>query len=381
MLKINYLMMEKKKNKNIIISGGGTGGHVFPAIAIADALKQADKDINILFVGALGRMEMERVPAAGYEIVGLPVTGFQRKLSFKNVVFFFKLLQSIFIARRIIKSFNPVVVVGVGGYASGPVVREAAKKGIPTLIQEQNSYAGVTNRLLSKKAKKICVAYEYMEKYFPKEKIIITGNPVRQDLVELSQIKTDALKYFNINPEHKVILVMGGSLGARTINQSCLAYLKAIIGQSAILIWQTGKIYHERVNEQVQKYKADNIKLFDFISRIDYAYAAADLIISRAGALTISELQLVGKPAILVPSPNVAENHQMKNAMALVSKDAAIMIADEEAEQNLVPQALELLKDETRMGKLAKHILKMKKTNAAKIIADEILKLSDESIV
>jgi len=369
--------MVKKKNKHIIISGGGTGGHVFPAIAIANALQSEDSNVKILFVGAKGRLEMEKVPAAGYEIIGLPVMGWQRKFSPKNILFIVKLIQSIIKSYRIIRSFKPDVVVGVGGYASGPVVRVAAKKGIPTLIQEQNSYAGITNRILAKKAEKICVAYENMEAYFPPKKILITGNPVRQDIKDLDKLKEEAEKYFNICAGQKTVLVMGGSLGARTINQSCMANLEAIVKQPITMIWQTGKYYYEKINDEINKYKADNIKLFDFIARMDYAYAMADLIISRAGALTISELQLIGKPAILVPSPNVAEDHQTKNAMALVAKNAAIMIKDDEARESLIPEALKLLQDNKKMKTLAEQIKKMEKPNAAKDIAGEILKISN----
>lgn len=373
--------MLKKKNRHIIISGGGTGGHVFPAIAIADALKNEDSNASILFVGAKGRLEMEKVPDAGYDIIGLPVTGWQRKLTIKNLLFLFKLLQSIIKSHRIIRSFRPDVVVGVGGYASGPVVRVAAKKGIPTLIQEQNSYAGITNRMLAKKARKICVAYENMDAYFPKEKIIVTGNPVRQDITNLDELKEKARDYFNITAGQKTILIMGGSLGARTINQSCLASLETLAKQPLTIIWQTGKYYYKQIHDEISKYKAENIKLYDFIAKMDYAYAVSDMIISRAGALTISELQLIGKPAILVPSPNVAEDHQTKNAMALVSKDAAIMIRDDEAIKKLIPKALNLLKDDKKMKLLADNIEKMKKINAAKIIAGEILKLSNGKTV
>jgi UDP-N-acetylglucosamine--N-acetylmuramyl-(pentapeptide) pyrophosphoryl-undecaprenol N-acetylglucosamine transferase len=285
--------MEKKRIK-VIVSGGGTGGHIFPAISIANALKEIQPDVDILFVGAEGKMEMEKVPSAGYKIVGLPVAGFQRKLSLKSFTFFIKLIRSMSRAKKVLKEFNPDVVVGVGGYASGPMLEVAQRKGIPTLIQEQNSYAGVTNRLLSKKANSICVAYEGMEKYFPAEKIIMTGNPVRQDLVNLESKKEEALKYFNISQGQKVILVLGGSLGAKTINRSLMAYMREIIDlKDTTLIWQTGKIYHSSIKEELEEYDAHNVRLYDFISRMDLAFSVADLIISRAGAGTISELRII----------------------------------------------------------------------------------------
>ena len=366
----------KKKNKNIIISGGGTGGHIFPAISIANAIKEIEPETNILFVGALGKIEMEKVPAAGYEIIGLPVAGLQRRLTVKNVSFIFKLISSLRKSRKIIKDFKPDVVVGVGGYASGPVLRIANMKGIPTLIQEQNSYAGITNKLLAKKAHKICVAYEGMEKYFPKEKILLTGNPVRQDLLDKIGSRDEAIKYFDLDQNKKTILVIGGSLGARTINQSIIGDLEKI-GQSDFqLLWQTGKYYYEDAKNVSNGFGFKNVKVKDFIIRMDMAYAAADIIISRAGAGTISELCLVGKPVILVPSPNVAEDHQTKNAMALVNKDAAIMVCDAEARERLINEAIELISKKEKIESLSKNIKGMALRDSAKIIAQEVLNMN-----
>ncbi len=364
-------------SKKIIISGGGTGGHIFPAISIANALKRIDKNIEILFVGAKSKMEMEKVPAAGYNIIGLPINGFQRRITFKNITFFFKLLISILKSRKIIKSFKPDAVVGVGGYASGPLLYIASKKGIPALIQEQNSYAGITNKLLSKRVNKICVAYQNMERFFPKEKIIFTGNPIRKDLFDIKNKKTDASKYFKLNDKSKIILVIGGSLGARTINQSICNDIDKFIRSDVQLIWQTGKTFFEKAKMELLRYNYKNktIKVYDFITRMDYAYAVADIIISRAGAGTISELCLVKKPVILIPSPNVAEDHQTKNAMALVNKNAAILIKDNQAREVLVDQALNLINDTEKMQNLSENISKLAVTNSDEIIANEILKM------
>ena len=367
--------MMKQKSKNIIISGGGTGGHIFPAISIANALKEIDPEINILFVGALGKIEMEKVPAAGYDIIGLPVAGLQRRLTLKNVSFIFKLINSLRKSKQIIKEFKPDVVVGVGGYASGPVLKVANQKGIPTLIQEQNSYAGITNKLLAKKARKICVAYEGMEKYFPKEKIILTGNPVRQDLLDKIGSREEAISHFNLDQNKKTILVIGGSLGARTINQSIIKDIKKIGESEFQILWQTGKYYYNDAKNTADETGFNNVKVLDFIKRMDMAYAAADIIISRAGAGTISELCLVGKPVILVPSPNVAEDHQTKNAMALVKKDAAVMIKDSNANEELLNEAIDLIKDTEKQKKLSDNIIGMALRDSAKIIAEEVLKL------
>lgn len=348
---------------------------MFPAISIANAIKQIEPDSQILFVGALGKIEMVKVPAAGYKIIGLPVAGLQRRITYKNIVFIFKLIKSLRLSKKIIKDFKPDVVVGVGGYASGPVLYMANRKKIPILIQEQNSYAGITNKLLAKKAQKICVAYEGMEKYFPKEKINLTGNPIRQDLLDKMGSKTDAADHFKMDKDKKTVLVIGGSLGARTINQSMMDNMDKM-GQSDFqLLWQTGKYYYEEVKAVVEKSGYENIKVLDFIVRMDYAYAIADVIISRAGAGTISELSLVGKPVVLVPSPNVAEDHQTKNAMALVNKNAAIMVKDSNAKTELVDRVLNLVHDEDKMDDLSKNIKGMALRDSAKIIAEEVLKL------
>lgn len=364
--------MEKTR---IIISGGGTGGHVFPAISIANALRAINPDVDILFVGAKGRMEMEKVPAAGYSIVGLPIMGFQRKLSFKNILVLVKLGNSLLKASRLIKKFKPHAVVGVGGYASGPVLKIAANNGIPTLIQEQNSYAGVTNRLLAKKAIKICVAYDHMSRFFPAEKIILTGNPVRQDLNDITGKIEEARSYFKIEADRKTILVLGGSLGAKTINQSIMDSLFRFTATDVQVIWQTGSRYFKEINSQVEKKNFSNVKVYDFISRMDLAYAAADLVITRAGACTISELCLVGKPSILIPSPNVAEDHQTKNALALIERDAARMIKDSDAFEVLVHSALTLVRNEKVLAELSDNIKKLAHRNSAKRIAEEVLSL------
>ena len=368
--------MKNSKTK-IIISGGGTGGHVFPAISIANALKAIDPEVDILFVGAKGKMEMEKVPAAGYPIIGLSISGFQRKLSFKNFAVIFKLGLSLIKARKIIKKFQPDVVVGVGGYASGPVLRIAASMGIPTLIQEQNSYAGITNKLLAEKAKKICVAYEHMSRFFPEQKIILTGNPVRQDLENVGGKRPQAMDYFHLDPDKKTILVLGGSLGARTINRSLLERMGKLSTSGVQVIWQTGSKYYKKIDEVISCKDIATIKVFDFISRMDLAYAAADIVVSRAGACTISELCLVGKPAILVPSPNVAEDHQTKNAQALVDKDAARIVVDIEAHERLVDVALFMLNNQPVLSTLSTNISKMAIRDSAKRIAQEVLKLTE----
>jgi UDP-N-acetylglucosamine--N-acetylmuramyl-(pentapeptide) pyrophosphoryl-undecaprenol N-acetylglucosamine transferase len=370
--------MEKKRLK-IIVSGGGTGGHIFPAISIANALKEIQPEVEILFVGAEGRMEMEKVPTAGYKIVGLPVAGFQRSLSLKTFTFFIKLYRSMMKARKVIKDFKPDAVVGVGGYASGPMLKTAQRWGIPTLIQEQNSYAGVTNKLLAKKAKAICVAYEGMEKYFPADKIIMTGNPVRQDLVNLESKKDEARNYFKIPEGQKVILVLGGSLGAKTINKSLMGYMKEIGEQTdTILVWQTGKLYNSDIKQELSGFDAKNVRLYDFITRMDLAFSIADVIVSRAGAGTISELCLVGKPVILIPSPNVSEDHQTKNAQALERKNAALMVTDMDSPKELVPMTFELLKDTVKSAELSKNIKTLALPNAAKVIAEKVLELAEE---
>jgi len=370
-------MSNQKRNLKVIISGGGTGGHIFPAISIANALKQKDCNTEILFVGAEGKMEMEKVPAAGYKIIGLPVRGFQRKLTFQNISFFYKLLVSIIKARKIIRSFKPHIVVGVGGFASGPILRAATCMNIPTLIQEQNSYAGVTNKILANKVNKVCVAYENMERFFPAEKIVFTGNPVRQDLIDTTGKKhEEALLYFGLQENKKTILVIGGSLGARTINNSIKAGLSEITKHKIQLIWQTGKNYYHDAKKVASKFNSEDIKIFDFISRMDLAYSVADIVISRAGAITISELCSVKKPSILVPSPNVAEDHQTKNAMALFKNDAAMMITDAEAPQKLIDEGIRLLNNEFLINVDRENSGKMAILNSSEKIAGEIISLT-----
>jgi UDP-N-acetylglucosamine--N-acetylmuramyl-(pentapeptide) pyrophosphoryl-undecaprenol N-acetylglucosamine transferase len=368
-------MKRKLQHNKIIISGGGTGGHVFPAISIANALKLKRRELDILFVGAEGKMEMKKVPEAGYPIEGLPVTGLHRGLSIKNVVFIIKLFRSLFIARRIIRRFQPSVVIGVGGYASAPVLWCASKRGIPALIQEQNSFAGITNKIMGKKVEKICVAYENMDKYFPENKIIFTGNPVRQDLDKLEKKKKEALKYFGLENKQEIVLVLGGSGGARTINESIMTGLDRIKNENVCIIWQAGESYHKKAEETMLLSGVENVKLFPFIDRMDLAYSAADVIVSRAGAGTISELYLVGKPVILVPSPNVAEDHQTKNAQVLVKNRAAIMVKDIEARETLLNTVLELSADKKKKELLSLNIRKMTVRNSADLIADEVLKL------
>ncbi|WP_342647219.1 undecaprenyldiphospho-muramoylpentapeptide beta-N-acetylglucosaminyltransferase [Mucilaginibacter sp. CSA2-8R] len=363
------------RGPRIIISGGGTGGHIFPAVAIANALKKINPATEILFVGANGRMEMEKVPAAGYKIIGLDIQGIQRKAVWKNVMFPIKLITSISKAASIIKNFKPDAAVGVGGYASGPLLYAASLKGVPTLIQEQNSYAGITNKWLSKKARKICVAFDGMDQFFPVEKIIKTGNPVRRQSVDTAGKQQEALAAFKLSANKRTILVTGGSLGARTLNHSLLADLDKLIAADVQLIWQTGKVYYKGIIEKLGENYHPNICILEFLNRMDLAYAAADLIISRAGAGTIAELCIVGKPVILVPSPNVAEDHQTKNAMALVQTDAALFVADRDAEVKLIPQALQLLQDNARQQTLGKNISKLALPNADEVIAQHVLSL------
>lgn len=363
----------------IIISGGGTGGHIFPAVSIANAIKELRPDAEILFVGAEGRMEMQRVPDAGYKIIGLPVAGFDRKRLWRNFAVLVKLARSQWKARTIIKEFRPHVAVGVGGYASGPTLKTAGMMGIPTLIQEQNSYAGVTNKLLAKKAHKICVAYDGMEKFFPAEKILLTGNPVRQNLLARSVSREDALRSFGLDPEKKTILIVGGSLGARTINNAILAALSQIRKAKDIqFIWQTGKLYHAGITSRLAEEAAlPNLYVTDFIKDMAAAYTAADLVISRAGAGSISEFCLLCKPVILVPSPNVAEDHQTKNALALVNKEAAIYIKDSEAEEKLISTALAHVLNKEKLYELSKNITELALPDSATIIAKEVIKLAE----
>nr|WP_027454374.1 undecaprenyldiphospho-muramoylpentapeptide beta-N-acetylglucosaminyltransferase [Xylanibacter brevis] len=367
------------KQPRIIISGGGTGGHIFPAVSIANAIRELCPDAKILFVGAQGRMEMQRVPQAGYEIKGLPIMGFDRKNLLKNIKVLYHVWKSQRMAKAIIRDFQPQVAVGVGGYASGPTLNKAASMGIPCLIQEQNSYAGVTNKLLAKKASKICVAYEGMERFFPAEKIMMTGNPVRQALLDSKVTREEALKSFGLSQEKKTVLLVGGSLGARTINESVLQHLDEIAQSGVQFIWQTGKYYSAQIAETLkEKGQPENLRVMDFISDMAAAYKAADLVISRAGASSISEFCLIGKAVILVPSPNVAEDHQTKNAMALVNRGAALFVKDAEAQEKLIPLALKTVADDARLKSLSENVLKLALPNSAEIIAKEVLKLAEK---
>lgn len=369
------------KQYRIIISGGGTGGHIFPAISIANTFRKRFPEAEILFVGAEDRMEMEKVPAAGYQIVGLPVSGFDRTHLTHNIKVLRRLIKSLGLAKETIREFKPDIAVGVGGYASGPTLWVAASLGIPALIQEQNSYAGVTNKLLAKKARKICVAYEGMEKFFPADKVVITGNPVRKDLEEATDKRTEALEFFGLSPDKKTILVVGGSLGARTINRSIQGDLDKLFASDVQVIWQTGRYYQEEAIKHLKAYRGMPIWCSDFITRMDYAYSAADLIISRAGASSISELCLLKKPVILVPSPNVAEDHQTKNALALVSKDAAILVADKDAQQRLVSTALEVIHNDERLHTLSRNIETLAEHQSAERIVDEIVKIIENKTI
>ncbi len=359
----------------LIISGGGTGGHIFPALAIANTFKERHPDAEILFVGAKGKMEMTRVPDAGYKIVGLWISGLQRKLTFSILLFPLKLILSYFNARSIVKEFKPDVVIGTGGYASGPIMLAATKYKVPSLIQEQNSYAGLTNTRVADKVQRVCVAYSGMEKYFPKDKVVITGNPVRKDILDLDAKRELGLNVYGFNGNEKTLLILGGSLGARTINESVVAGIDKLIDAQVQVIWQTGKMYFETVKEQVAGKDLRKIRIHDFIKQMDMAYACADVVIARAGALSISELCLAKSPSILVPSPNVAEDHQTKNALALVNEDAAVMIKDGDAKKNLVNDALTLLYDAPQCKKLSDNISKLGKPNAAVEIVEEIEKL------
>lgn len=362
--------------KRIIISGGGTGGHIFPAIAIANALKKLDPATEILFVGALGRMEMEKVPAAGYKIIGLDIQGIQRSAIWKNVMFPIKLLKSVRKSVSIIRDFKPDAAVGVGGYASGPLLYAASLKGIPCLIQEQNSYAGVTNKWLAKKVKKICVAFDGMEKFFPAGKIIKTGNPIRKESVDIAGKRLPSVEAFKLNPDKPTILITGGSLGAGTLNKSVMGGMDKIIAADVQIIWQTGKYYYKGIIEKLGENYHPNVKVMEFLNRMDQAYAAADVIISRAGAGTIAELCVIKKPVILVPSPNVAEDHQTKNAMALMQTNAAVLVTDRDAEEKLIDVALELLKDKEQQKTLSDNIGKLALPQADEVIAKEVIQIT-----
>ena len=361
----------------IIISGGGTGGHIFPAVSIANAIKGKHPDADILFVGAIGRMEMQRVPAAGYRIVGLPICGFDRKNMFKNVSVLLKIWKSQRMAKDIIRKFRPMAAVGVGGYASGPTLNECAKHGIPCLIQEQNSYAGVTNKILAKKVDRICVAYDGMERFFPADKIIKTGNPVRQALLDTAVTQAAARRSMGLDETKKTILIVGGSLGARTMNESVMRHLDDIKASGVQFVWQTGKYYNASIRERLKgRDDLPMLKVTDFISDMGAAYKAADLVISRAGASSISEFCLIGKPVILVPSPNVAEDHQTKNALALVDKDAALYVKDADAPDKVISLALDTVKDDARLAALSANIKKLALPDSADVIADEVIKLA-----
>lgn len=365
-----------KKKLNVLISGGGTGGHIFPALSIANGIKERRPDAEILFVGAENRMEMEKVPAAGHKIVGLPVSGFDRKHLLRNVKVVARLLKSMHLAKKILKDFNPDIAIGVGGYASGPMLKEAQKRGVPTLIQEQNSYAGVTNKLLAQKAEAICVAYDGMEKFFPADKILVTGNPVRQNILNCPLTPQEARSKFGLDPDKRTILVVGGSLGARTVNNCIAAALDTIKATDGVqMIWQTGKIYDAQAQATMAEKKPGNVVQQAFVTNMDEAYRAADLVVSRAGASSISELQLLGKAALLVPSPNVAEDHQTKNALALANRDAAVMVRDVDAAESLVKEALALVKDDKRLKTLSENIATMAHRNAVKDIVDRVMQI------
>lgn len=361
--------------RKVIVSGGGTGGHIFPAIAIANKLKEKVQGVEILFVGAEGRMEMEKVPAAGYKIIGLQISGLQRKITLKNLAWPFKVIKAVSRSKKIIKEFQPDIAIGVGGYASGPLLYAAAKKGLPTLIQEQNSYPGITNKILAKRVKRICVAYDNMERFFPKEKIVLTGNPVRDEVVKLEGKRERAIEFFGLDPNKKTLLVIGGSLGARTINHSIKNSLELVKEAGIQVVWQTGKGYIAEAEKLLADFDYDGIKAHQFINKMDYAYAVADVVVSRAGAMSVSELCLVEKPSILVPSPNVAEDHQTKNAMALVNHHAAVLVKDVEARETLGAEVIKLMADEAKQEKLKKNISELAFKNSVDAIVSEVVRL------
>ena len=370
----------KMKPLRVILSGGGTGGHIFPAVAIANEIKKLVPHAEILFVGALGKMEMEKVPAAGYKIIGVPIAGLQRKFTLSNLKLPFLIIQSLLKTRKIVSEFIPDVVVGTGGYASGPLLKAATNKGIPALLQEQNSYAGITNKILSKKASKICVAYEGMEQFFPKEKIILTGNPVRQDITNIAAKRDEAFEFFKLDKSRKTILVVGGSLGAKGINEAMSEGLQQLADNNIQLIWQTGKTYFETAKQQTAAFESKNIRAVDFITRMDLAYAFADVVISRAGAGAISELCIVQKPSILVPLLTAAEDHQTKNAMSLVNKKAAILVRDDQAKANLIKEAIALINNNALQQEISKNCGLLAMPNSTNIIANEVLKLAHYSL-
>ncbi|MDX1628688.1 MAG: undecaprenyldiphospho-muramoylpentapeptide beta-N-acetylglucosaminyltransferase [Fulvivirga sp.] len=367
--------MTEYKPYRFIISGGGTGGHIYPAIAVADEIKRRFPSSQFLFVGAQGRMEMKKVPEAGYHIVGLWISGFQRRVTIENLFFPFKVFFSYMAARRIVKNFKPDAAIGFGGYASGPVMIAATRKKVPSMIQEQNSYAGLTNKSLGKKVEKVCVAYENMEKYFPKSKIRLTGNPVRKDILYSGQKRDKAFAHFGLEKSRKTIFVMGGSLGARTINRTLEQGVSQLVQHGHQVIWQTGRFYYEEVLKKMRELNLEGIRVYQFIKEMDLAYAAADVVISRAGALSVSELALVGKPVIFVPSPNVAEDHQTKNAKAFEEKEAAVVVKDNEAGDKLINTTIDLIEDDNLQQTLAANIKKLARPNATEEIVDELMEL------
>lgn len=367
--------MSKSQPYRLIMSGGGTGGHIFPAVAIANEFRSRYPDAEIIFVGAQGRMEMTRVPEAGYKIVGLWISGLQRRLTLSNLLFPLKVLVSYFRARKLVNDYKPDVVIGTGGYASGPIMIAATRKGVPTVIQEQNSFAGLANKQVANKASRICVAYEGMERYFPANKIVVTGNPIRKDILDIDSKREQALSHFAFNSQVKTLLIIGGSLGARTINESIINGIEKLLEAQIQVLWQTGKGYYDAYKARLANYDLRKIRVQDFLSEMDLAYAAADVVISRSGALSVSEICVAKKPVILVPSPNVAEDHQTKNAMALAQKDAAIVVPDKEANDKLIDTALSLMFDASRSARLRENISLFAKPNATRDIVDEIEKL------
>lgn len=367
--------MSQSDSIKVIIAGGGTGGHVFPAIAIANAIKEKIFNAQILFVGAKGRMEMQKVPAAGYHILGLNITGLQRRITWKNLQVPLKLCDSIVRSRNIVKRFKPDVVIGVGGYASGPLVRAAAKLGVPTLIQEQNSYPGITNKILAKKADKICVAYEGMDRFFPKEKIFLTGNPVRNEVLMANEKRVEGLEFFSLSAERKVLLIVGGSLGAFSINEAVSNHLESLVSSGLQVIWQTGKTYYEKAAAQVTALNKEGVSAHAFIDRMDLAYGACDVIVSRAGAIAISEISALQRPSVLVPSPHVTEDHQTKNALALVNMQAAVLLPDAEVRERLGEEVISLVGDEMRLNKIKGNIARLYYRDSAKNIAGVALNL------
>ncbi len=362
----------------VLISGGGTGGHIFPAIAIANAIREKRPDTSFLFVGAQDKMEMEKVPAAGYPIEGLWISGFSRSFSKGNLLFPFKVLSSLKKSKQIVKKFSPDVAVGTGGFASGPVLKVAGSKGVPYVIQEQNSFPGVTNRLLAGKASKICVAYDKMDRYFDKKKLMFTGNPVRKEVVSIAGKRDDALAFFGLSDKKPVLLIVGGSLGAQSVNRAVLAHLDQLVQMGMQVIWQTGKTTYKEMKSAGADYEDKGIRILQFIDRMDYAYAAADVVVSRAGAIAVSELCLVGKPVLFVPFPHAAEDHQTKNAKALVEKDAGILIPDSEVTDKLLSELQRLMSDDKLRKTLSENIKKMGKPDAAEVIASEVIALAEK---